>query len=362
MGKKDYYKILGVDKKASQDEIKKAYRKLAVKYHPDKNPGDKKAEEKFKEAAEAYEVLGDEKKRAAYDDPMSGFDFKASGGPDFGGMNIDEILKHFGGGFGDFDFDFMGGGKPKQREVKGKSLRIKVDLTLEEIFNGVKKEFKIKRYEKCDHCGGTGMTEESRKRTCKSCGGTGTVITGGGFGGGFMSIRQQCPTCGGNGYVIEKPCSHCNGHGVVLKESKISIDIQKGVLPGMEIRYTGLGNAAPHGEGTNGDLFVVIGEKPHSTFERDGKNILFDIEVPVVDAILGCEVEVTTIDGKTLTAKIPQGTIDGTNLRFKGYGLYPYGMNTRGDMIGIVKLILPKKLTTEEKKLLNQLKESENFK
>ena len=357
--RKDYYKILGVSKDATQDEIKKAYRRLAVKYHPDKNPGDKTAEEKFKEAAEAYEVLGDEKKRAEYDNPQSNFSFN---GPDFGGMDINEILKHFGGGFGDFGFDFMGGGSPKQREVRGKNLRIKVALTLEEIFTGVEKKFNIKRFEKCEHCGGTGMTSESKKKTCKKCGGTGTVFTSSSDGFMTMSMRQGCPTCGGNGFVIDNPCSHCGGSGIVQKVSTVPIKVQKGMLPGTEIKYSGLGNAAPNGEGPNGDLFVLIAEKPHDLYEREGDNLIFAIEVPVIDAMLGCEVTVPTIDGKKLTAKIPQGTIDGTTLRFKGYGLQAFGKSTRGDMRGVVKLIMPAKLNDEEREILSKLKESENFK
>jgi molecular chaperone DnaJ len=356
--RKDYYKILGVDKNASQDDIKKAYRKLAIKLHPDRNPGDKKAEEKFKEAAEAYEVLGDEKKRAEYDNPASKFDFKTSGGPDFGGMNMEDILKHFN--MGGFDFGFNETRKP--RVVKGNSMRIKVALTLEELNTGVTKEFKIKRYEKCSNCGGTGLTENSRKRTCKSCGGTGQIYSNDSFAGGFMSMRQTCPTCGGNGYVIENPCPHCNGHGIVLKESIVKITIEKGTIPGTEIVYAGLGNAAPHGEGVNGDLLVFVMEKPHDKFERNGNDLYFTLEVPVIDGILGCDVEVTTIDGKTLNAKLPQGTSDGSNLRFKGYGLPIRGTNTNGNMIGIVKLVMPKKISEEERHLLIQLKEKENFK
>ena len=362
--KKDYYKILGVSKDASQDEIKKAYRKMAIKYHPDKNPGDKKAEEMFKDAAEAYEVLGDEKKRAEYDNPASNFDFKMSGGPDFGNMNFEDIFKHFGG-FGGFDgFDDFGFSTQKApKQVKGKSLRIRVQLTLEELFKGVKKDYKIKRFEKCEHCGGTGMTEESRKKTCKSCGGTGTIINSDSFAGGFMRVTQQCPTCGGKGYVIENPCKECNGHGVVLKDSKVSIEIKKGALPGMEIVYPNLGNAAPHASGPNGDLVVQIIEKPHNLFDREGSKLMFEIEVPVLDTILGCEVKVPTIDGKLLTAKIPQGTVDGTNLRFRGYGLYKaYGSDVRDDMFGIVKIKMPNKLNNEEIKVLSKLKESENFK
>jgi molecular chaperone DnaJ len=356
--RKDYYAILGVNKDASQDEIKKAYRKLAIKYHPDKNPGDKSAEEKFKEASEAYEVLGDEKKRADYDNPTSNFDFRASGGPDFGGMNFDDILKHFGG-FGGFD-DLGFTTKPK--EIKGKSLKIKIKLTLEEILNGVEKKFNIKRFEKCEYCGGTGMTANSRRKTCKSCGGTGTVFSTSTDGFMSMSMRQGCPTCGGKGYVIENPCPHCGGDGIVQKVSTITIKIQKGMLPGTEIKYNGLGNAAPNGAGPNGDLFVFVEEKPHDLFEREDDNLVLNIEVPVIDAMLGCDVTVPTIDGKKLTAKIPQGTIDGTTLRFKGYGLQAFGKSARGDMLGVVKLILPTKLNNEEREILSRLKESENFK
>ena len=359
--RKDYYSILGVNKDASQDEIKKAFRKLSVKWHPDRNQGSKEAEEKFKEIAEAYEVLGDEKKRADYDNPASNFDFKTSGGPDFGGMNFDDILKHFGGfgGFGGFD-DLGFTSRPK--EVRGKSLKIKMKLTLEEILNGVEKKFNIKRLEKCEHCGGSGMTADSRKKTCKKCGGTGTVFNSSSDGFMTMSVRQGCPTCGGKGYVIDSPCTHCGGSGVVQKLSTISINIHKGMLPGTEIKYNGLGNAAPNGTGPNGDLYVLIEEVPHDLFDRDGENLIFNIEVPVIDAMLGCDVTVPTIDGKKLTAKIPQGTVDGTTLRFKGYGLQAYGKSKRGDMLGIVKLTLPTKLNDEEREILSKLKESENFK
>jgi molecular chaperone DnaJ len=287
------------------------------------------------------------------------------GFPGFGGEANDSTRQGgFGGfpnfgGFGGFD-DFGFTSKPK--EVKGKSLKIKVELTLEEIFNGVNKKFNIKRFEKCDHCGGSGMTPESRKKTCKSCGGTGTVFSTSTDGFMRMSMRQGCPTCGGSGYVIENPCNHCGGTGIVQKVSTVDIKIDKGILPGNEIRYTGLGNAAPNGKGPNGDLFVLIVEKPHNLFDREGDNLIFNIEVPVIDAMLGCEVVVPTIEGKKLTAKIPQGTIDGTTLRFKGYGLQALGKATRGDMLGVVKLILPTKLNKEEKEILSKLKESENFK
>lgn len=356
--KKDYYKILGVKKDASQDDIKKAYRKLAVKYHPDKNPGDKKAEEKFKEAAEAYEVLGDEKKRAAYDDPSSNFDFRASGGPDFGGMNIDDILKHFGG----FDFGFDFGGHHQHRNVEGGSIRLTFRLTLEDMFNGVTKKVKYKRFELCDTCHGSGMTENSRKRTCKSCGGTGNVFSSGGFGGFSMQMTQTCPSCGGQGYVMENPCTACGGHGIVQKETQREIKLAPGIAAGQTFIFNGLGHMPPHGEGTPGKLMVSIEQVEHDRFDRIGADLVFDLEIPVLKAIIGCTVDVPTIDGKTISAKIPPLTENGTQFRFKGHGMPIYGGSGRGNMIGVVKLIMPEKLDDEDKKVLEELCEKDNFK
>jgi molecular chaperone DnaJ len=358
--KKDYDKILGVKKDASQDEIKKAYRKLAIKYHPDKNPGDKSAEEKFKDAAEAYEVLGDEKKRAEYDNPASNFDFRASGGPDFANMNIDEILKHMGmGGFG---FDPFGEGRKQKRHIEGTSIRVTFNLTLEEMFNGVTKEIKYKRFELCDTCGGSGMTENTRKRTCKSCGGTGTVFSSGGFAGFNMSMSQTCPTCGGQGYVLENPCSSCNGHGIVEKVVQKEIKLNRGVARGQSYIFNGLGNFPPHGDGTPGNLIVNILQVEHDKFDRVGDDLIFDLEVPVLKAIKGCTIDVTTIDGKTVAAKIPPLTSDGTQLRFRGYGMPKFNSDVRGNMIGVVKLVMPEKLNDEDVKLLGQLCERDNFK
>ena len=357
--KKDYYKILGVKKDASQDEIKKAYRKLAIKYHPDKNPGDKKAEEKFKEAAEAYEVLGDEKKRADYDNPASNFDFKMSGGPDFSTMGFDDILKHFGG-FGGFDFDF--GGRKQPRNAEGTSIRITFKLTLEDMFNGITKKVKYKRFEPCETCGGTGMTEKTRKRTCKSCGGTGTVFSSTGTGFMSMSMTRTCPSCGGQGYVMENPCSKCGGHGIVQKEIQKEIKLNKGVAHGQSFVFNGLGNYPPHGEGTPGNLIVNIMQVEHDKFDRVGDDLIFDLEVPVLKAVKGCTIDVTTIDGKTIAAKIPPLTGDGTQLRFRGYGMPQFNSETRGNMIGVVRLIMPEKLDEEDKKLLEQLCERDNFK
>ena len=355
--KKDYYKILGVNKDASQDDIKKAYRKLAIKYHPDKNPGDKKAEEKFKEAAEAYEVLGDEKKRAEYDNPASNFDFKMSGGPDFANMGIDEILRHMGG----FGFDF-GEQRQQHRQVKGTSIQVRFNLTLGDMFNGVTKKIKYKRFEPCETCGGTGMTENSRKKTCRTCGGSGTVFSSVGSGFMNMNMMQTCPTCGGKGYVMENPCNKCNGHGIVEKTVQKEIKLNKGVGHGQSYVFTGLGNFPPHGEGVPGDLIVAIGQLPHDKFDRNGDDLIFDLEVPVIQAIKGCTVDVTTIDGKTIAAKIPPLTEDGTQLRFKGYGMHKFNSETRGNMIGVVKLVMPKSLDADDKKLLEQLSERKNFK
>jgi molecular chaperone DnaJ len=355
--KKDYYKILGVNKDASQDDIKKAYRKLAIKYHPDKNPGDKKAEEKFKEAAEAYEVLGDEKKRAEYDNPASNFDFKMSGGPDFANMGIDEILRHMGG----FGFDF-GEQRQQHRQVKGTSIQVRFNLTLEDMFNGVTKKIKYKRFEPCETCGGTGMTDNSRKKTCRTCGGSGTVFSSVGSGFMNMNMMQTCPTCGGKGYIMENPCNKCNGHGIVEKTIQKEIKLNKGVAHGQSYVFSGLGNFPPHGEGVPGDLIVAVGQLPHNKFDRNGDDLIFDLEVPVIQAIKGCTVDVTTIDGKTIAAKIPALTEDGTQLRFKGYGMPKFNSETRGNMIGIVKLVMPKSLDADDKKLLEQLGERKNFK
>jgi len=357
---KDYYKILGVSKDASKDDIKKAFRKLSIKYHPDRNQGDKKAEEKFKEVAEAYEVLGDDEKRKQYDNPASNFDFYASGGPDFGGMNIDEIMKHFGGfgGFGDFDF----GEERKPRQVVGTNIQITFPLTLEELFNGVTKKIKYNRFELCDECGGSGLTSNSRKRTCKSCGGTGTVFQSGGFGGFNMRMTSTCPQCGGKGYVIENPCKKCNGHGVVQASTEVEIKINKGAADGQIFQFVGLGNFPPHGNGTPGSLLVRVVQKPDEKFERNGDDLYFTIDIPVLKGILGGETTIETIDGKTITAKIPQGTEDGTQLRFKGYGMPLFNSDTRGNMIGVVKLVMPKKLDDNDKKLLGELCEKDNFK
>ena len=354
--RKDYYKILGVKKDASDDDIKKAFRKLSIKWHPDRNQGSKEAEAKFKEIAEAYEVLSDPNKRQQYDNPQSNFEFHTSGGPNFGGMNMEDILRHFGmGGFGGFD---MGMNMRKQPQM-GSSIRIKVKVSLEDVLNGVTKKIKIKRAEPCTHCGGSGMTADSRKKTCKTCGGTGMAFTQ----HGFMQMQQTCPTCGGKGYVVENPCKHCNGFGIVQNSAaEVEFTIPKGVENGMQLEFAGLGNAASHGNGHNGSLIVLVEYEEHAVFEVQGRDLVCNLEVPALDAILGCDVEIGTLSGKSIKAKIPQGTPSGKVFRFKGYGLPSYQGGVVGNMIGIVNITVPKELNENERKLIDKLKKEEHFK
>lgn len=366
--RKDYYKILGItdDEKELpwsdfEKVVKNKFRKLALENHPDKMVGKtdaekKAAEERFKEVSEAYEVLSDKDKRAQYDNPSSGFDFNMN----FAEMSIDEIMRRFNmqspfSRFGFHDFD----DEEDNRVQQGTSIRIKVPVTLEEIYNGTKKKFKYKRREKCGNCNGTGLTEKSKEKQCPSCGGRGYVSSS----NSFMVMRQTCPTCGGKGYFVDNPCPKCNGYGVVINDFETEISIPKGASHGMEINYRGLGNAAPHGQGINGDLIVAIYEQEHNKFKHVGGSDLYTmIEVPVVGAILGCDVKVETIGGKTLTAKIPPGTQEGDELNFRGYGLPVYGTNVYGNMIGVVKLSIPNSVNEDEKRLLEELRTKEHFK
>ena len=362
--KKNYYDILGItdeEKKLQGEEfekiLKNKYRKIALESHPDRQGSKsesekKKAEERFKEASEAYETLSNASKRKEYDNPKSTFEFNSSG-DHFSGMNMDDILRHFGmGGFG---FD----SQPRQPQ-RGSSIRIKVKLTLEDVLNGCTKKIRIKRYEPCTHCGGSGMTPNSRKKTCKTCGGTGMAFSQ----HGFMSMQHSCPTCGGKGYVIENPCSFCNGHGVKQSDgTEVQFTIPRGVENGMQIEYQGLGNAAPHGKGQNGSLIVMVEIEEHPIFEVQGRDLICNLDVPVIDAILGCEIEINTLGGKTIKVKIPQGTCSGQTFRFKGYGLprYNTSIGSSGNMIGVVNIIVPKKLNDTEYQLLQQLKQQEHF-
>lgn len=354
--RKDYYKILEItddEKKLKGEEFNKVvakhFKRLAVRWHPDRCKDNKEeAEEKFKEINEAKSVLSDEKKRAEYDNPQSSFQgFSGDFHSGFGGM--DDIFNEFFGG---------SHGRQQQAQVKGSSKRITLSLTLEEMYNGVKKKIKYDRYEPCDHCHGSGMTSNSRKRTCKTCGGSGFVFSQ----ASFLNIRQTCPTCGGKGSYIENPCPHCKGMGVAEKTHELELNIGKGVMDGNTLIYQNEGNYPPNGQGINGDLHVIIKEKEGSQYERQGDDLYFNINVPVVSAILGCNATIKTINGKTLTAKIPQGVNDGYQMRFKGYGMPHYGTNSYGNMFGVVNIKMPKNLTEEERETLKKLKTHENFK
>lgn len=359
--RKDYYAILGVSKDASQSDIKKAYRKLAIKYHPDRNPNDKEAEDKFKEIAEAYSVLSDETKRKEYDNPSSSFN-----GPDFGGMNVDEILRQFGfggggarGGFDPFGGfgEFFGGGR-QQTVQKGSSIRIRTEVTLDEVLNGCHKKVRYNVLVPCPTCGGSGADGNPQYERCPHCGGTGQMFTQ----QGNMQIITTCQHCHGQGKILKNVCHQCGGRGIVNEVKEVEFDIPKGVFNGMQLVISGQGNFPEHNQGIRGDLIVLIAEKEHERYVRSENNLVFELSISVLDAILGCEKTVETIDGKTLSVKLPEGVEDGHKIRIKGYGLPIYGTEQRGDMVGVVKLSIPKKINKEERELLLQLKEKENFK
>lgn len=370
MSKRDYYDVLGVAKGASAEEIKKAYRKLAIKYHPDKNPDDKSAEDKFKEAAEAYEVLSSPEKKQRYDQfGHAGVGGAAGGGyGGGGGMNMEDIFSQFGdifGGGGGSPFDsFFGGGQSRggggRRVAKGTNLRIKVKLTLDEIAKGAEKKIKVNKQISCKTCDGTGAKDKSSVSTCKTCGGSGSVRRVTNTILGQMQTTATCPTCHGSGQQITAKCNVCHGDGTVRGEETISINIPAGVSEGMQLSMAGKGNAAPNG-GVPGDLIILIEEVPHETLKREGNNIVYDLHISIPDAALGASVEVPTIDGKA-KIKIEPGTQSGKLLRLKGKGIPEVNSYHRGDQIIHVNIWTPKALNSEERALLEKLKESANFK
>jgi molecular chaperone DnaJ len=370
MSKRDYYDVLGVSKGSSADEIKKAYRKLAIKYHPDKNPNDKTAEDKFKEAAEAYEILSNPEKKQRYDHYGHAGVGGASGGGGYGGggMNMEDIFSQFGdifGGGGGSPFDsFFGGGQQQsrggRRVAKGSNLRIKVKLTLEEIANGAEKKIKVNKQVTCKTCDGTGAKDRSSVSTCSTCGGSGAVRRVTNTILGQMQTSSTCPTCNGSGSQITSKCNSCHGEGTVRGEETISINIPAGVSDGMQLSMSGKGNAAPNG-GIPGDLIILIEEIPHETLKREGNNIVYDLHVSIVDAALGYSAEVPTIDGKA-KIKIDPGTQSGKLLRLKGKGIPEINSYHRGDEIIHVNIWTPKALSSEERELLERLRESPNFK
>ncbi|MDR6784813.1 molecular chaperone DnaJ [Pedobacter africanus] len=366
MSKRDYYDVLGVSRNTSADEIKKAYRKLAIKYHPDKNPNDKAAEDKFKEAAEAYEVLSNPEKKQRYDHyGHAGVGGAAGGGFGGGGMNMEDIFSQFGdifGGGGSPFESFFGGQQSRggRRVAKGTNLRIKVKLTLEEIANGTEKKIKVNKQITCKTCDGTGAKDRSSVSTCKTCGGSGAVRRVTNTILGQMQTTSTCPTCNGSGSQITAKCGSCHGEGVVRGEETITINIPAGVSDGMQLSMSGKGNAAPNG-GIPGDLIILIEEIPHETLKREGNNVVYDLHVSIVDAALGYSAEVPTIDGKA-KIKIEPGTQSGKLLRLKGKGIPEINSYHRGDEIIHVNIWTPKILSSEERSILERLRDSPNFK
>ncbi|MEQ7802334.1 molecular chaperone DnaJ [Pedobacter sp. ASV1-7] len=367
MSKRDYYDVLGVSRSTSADEIKKAYRKLAIKYHPDKNPDDKAAEEKFKEAAEAYEILSNPEKKQRYDHyGHAGVGGASGGGYGGGGMNMEDIFSQFGdifGGGGGSPFESFFGGQQSRggrRVSKGSNLRIKVKLTLEEIANGTEKKIKVNKQIVCKTCDGSGAKDRSSVSTCKTCGGSGAVRRVTNTILGQMQTTSTCPTCNGSGSQITAKCGSCHGEGVVRGEETITINIPAGVSDGMQLSMSGKGNAAPNG-GIPGDLIILIEEIPHETLKREGNNVVYDLHVSIIDAALGYSAEVPTIDGKA-KIKIEPGTQSGKLLRLKGKGIPEINSYHRGDEIIHVNIWTPKALSAEERGILERLRESPNFK
>lgn len=366
MAKRDFYEILGVAKGASQEEIKKAYRQQAIKYHPDKNPGDKTAEDKFKEAAEAYEVLSDDNKRARYDQfGHAGVGSAAGGGFSGGGMSMDDIFSHFGDVFGGhfgggFSSGFSGGGRRQQRVNKGSNLRVKVKLTLKEVAEGVEKKIKVKKYVSCSDCGGNGAAQGSGHTTCSTCRGSGQVTRITNTILGQMQSTSTCPNCSGEGKTITTKCTKCYGEGIVEDTEVISINIPAGVAEGMQLSVSGKGNAARRG-GINGDLLVYITEEAHPELVRDENDLHYNLFVSFPEAALGTPVEIPTVDGK-VKVKIEAGTQPGKVLRLRGKGIPDVNGYGRGDLLVNINVWVPKNLSKEEKKQLEKLKESENFK
>ena len=373
MAKRDYYEILGVSKSASEDEIKKAYRKVAMQYHPDRNPGDKASEEKFKEAAEAYEILSDADKKAKYD--RYGHQAFAPGGGNGGGggfhpggMNMDDIFSHFGDVFGDDSFGsfFGGGGRRgggsgrKQTGQRGTNLRIKIKLTYEEMAKGVTKNVKLKKNIACTTCAGSGAKDKNSSQTCGTCGGSGQVRRVSNTFLGQMQTVTTCPTCNGEGTTITAKCGNCRGTGVMAGEETIAIEIPAGVQAGMQLSMNGKGNAGERG-GYPGDLIIQIEEEAHAELQRDGLNVAYELHLTFPEAVFGTSVEVPTIDGKA-RIKIPAGTQSGKIFRLKGKGFPEVQGYAKGDQLVQVNIWTPQNVSSEEKAMLEKMMASPNFK
>ncbi|TVR71472.1 MAG: molecular chaperone DnaJ [Marinilabiliales bacterium] len=361
MAKRDYYEILDIKRNASQAEIKSAYRKKALQYHPDKNPGDPTAEEKFKEAAEAYEVLGNEQKRARYDQYGHAGVQGDAGGFGGGGMTVEDIFSHFGdifggsfGGFGGFS-----SGRRARRVNKGSNLRVKVKLSLKDIAAGVEKKIKVTKYVACKVCEGTGAQNGTAFSDCSTCHGAGQVTRISNTFLGQMQSTTTCPSCGGEGKSITSKCPSCYGEGIVKETEVVKLNIPAGVAEGMQMSVGGKGNAARRG-GVNGDLLVVIEEEKHPELIRDGNDLIYYLYLSFPEAALGVPVEIPTVEGK-VKIKVEPGTQPGKILRLRGKGLPDINGYGKGDLLVNINVWVPKNLSKEEQQAIEKLRESNNF-
>lgn len=361
MAKKDYYEILDLKRNATQAEIKSAYRKKALQYHPDKNPGDPSAEEKFKEAAQAYEILGNEQKRARYDQYGHAGVEGGAGGFGGGGMSMEDIFSHFGdifgGGFGGFG-GFSDGSRGR-RVNKGSNLRVKVKLNLKDIAHGVEKKIKVNKYVACKPCDGTGASNGSAFTNCSTCHGTGQVTRISNTFLGQMQSTSTCPSCGGEGKTITSKCTVCYGEGIVKETEIVKLNIPAGVAEGMQMSVSGKGNAARRG-GISGDLIVVIEEEKHPELIRDGNDLIYYLYLSFPDAALGVPVEIPTIEGK-VKIKVEPGTQPGKILRLRGKGLPEINGYGKGDLLVNISVWVPKNLSREEAQIIERIRNSENF-
>ncbi len=364
--KRDFYEILGVSKNATQEEIKKAYRKVAMQHHPDRNPGDKASEEKFKEAAEAYEILNDADKKSQYDRFGHNAFSNGRGGGGFssGGMNMDDIFSQFGDIFGDEGLgSFFGGGRrgagSRGTGTRGSNLRVKLKMNYEEIAKGANKTIKVKKHVKCTTCQGSGAKDKNSIQTCSGCGGSGQVRRVQNTFLGQMQTVTTCPTCSGEGSTVTNKCTNCKGEGRAYGEETVTIDIPAGVQEGMQLSISGKGNAGERG-GSPGDLIVLIEEEAHPQLHRDGLNVAFDLHISFPDAVFGTQAEVPTIDGRA-KIKIPAGTQSGKIFRLKGKGFPHVNSYEKGDQLIQVNIWTPQHISPEEKDMLEKMHQSQNF-